>query len=693
MKKTNTIILLLLAAMLISCAERTNIVTADKALTDLNLSVNLGTRTATDPNAVNAEEAIYSARLIVVGTVKGNANYQKVTCNKYFSAADIGADQIIRARTRTGVSDIYLIVNEEARISTDVSLPTKPLDHIATLGDLEKATLVFPASPVVGGRHIPMMRCFRGVDILPDLTTHVGGDFEGGRVERMWAKVRVHFKSRDEDIAAGKLDLTGSVINSVELHSIPKHILLDEGQRYTDDLTAVDRLITKDYTLAKTIASDEQGYLFYLPEHILTSADRKSYLLVKGTIKGKQRTYRIYLGNNDKPKGDFNITRNQFYDYTGTVCSMGDGEIEIVMDVQPWNVVNSNGSVGEYLKLDKTTINLEYGARQSIVIKTNDVDKTTVSSTGNTRNLFDVNKSVANSTITVNLFANDTLTSVVTPAYDTFTITHGKITKTVTVNYRPHPLYLLAKGDLDAGGNDLGEQCLFINGGGGSGMMFRAASVIGIAVGMGGSPSFSQRIWFQPKTHTYTEIGDNIELVPPVVNTLAEYNQFPNNHPNPYYRQGFLHTPTAESVKAGIGDPCRLVGQTQAQIARGEFNTTWRLPKAGEIDYLWMNPRIVTSHADGGVYIGIKGVNERIAFFSFYPTTIYLLEKNPDKKGLTITATRYSYLTTGVFMPHIHAIEAVSTPESTCGNSYLHQGGFGGEGSLAMLYRVRCIRQ
>ncbi|MEG3048348.1 MAG: hypothetical protein RR872_06935, partial [Mucinivorans sp.] len=185
MKKTNTIILLLMAAMLISCAERTNIVTADKALTDLNLSVNLGTRTATDPNAVNAEEAIYSARLIVVGTVKGNANYQKVTCNKYFSAADIGADQIIRARTRTGVSDIYLIVNEEARISTDVSLPTKPLDHIATLGDLEKATLVFPASPVVGGRHIPMMRCFRGVDILPDLTTHVGGDFEGGRVERM----------------------------------------------------------------------------------------------------------------------------------------------------------------------------------------------------------------------------------------------------------------------------------------------------------------------------------------------------------------------------------------------------------------------------------------------------------------------------------------------------------------------------
>ncbi|MEG1671630.1 MAG: hypothetical protein RR278_06505, partial [Mucinivorans sp.] len=357
MKKTNTIILLLMAAMLISCAERTNIVTADKALTDLNLSVNLGTRTATDPNAVNAEEAIYSARLIVVGTVKGNANYQKVTCNKYFSAADISADQIIRARTRTGVSDIYLIVNEEARITTDVSAPTKPLDNIATLSDLEKATLTFPASPVVGGRHIPMMRCFRGVDILPDLTTHVGGDFEGGRVERMWAKVRVRFQSRDEDPATGKLDLTGSVINSVELHSIPKHILLDEGQRYADDLTAVDRLITKDYTLAKTIA-DEQGYVFYLPEHILTAADRKSYLLVKATIKGKQRTYRIYLGNNDKPKGDFNITRNQFYDYTGTVCSMGDGEIEIVMDVQPWNVVDSNGSVGEYLKLSKPNVEM-----------------------------------------------------------------------------------------------------------------------------------------------------------------------------------------------------------------------------------------------------------------------------------------------------------------------------------------------
>ncbi|MEG2319407.1 MAG: hypothetical protein RSC07_02960, partial [Mucinivorans sp.] len=236
-------------------------------------------------------------------------------------------------------------------------------------------------------------------------------------------------------------------------------------------------------------------------------------------------------------------------------------------------------------------------------------------------------------------------------------------------------------------------QVLFINGGGGSGMMFRGGSVIGVAVGMGGSPTFSQRIWFQPKTRTYAEIGDNIELVPPVVNTPAEYNQFPNNHPNPYYRQGFLHTPTAESVKAGIGDPCRLVGQTQDQIARGEFNTTWRLPKGGEIDYLWMNPRIVTSSADGGVYIGIKGVNERIAFFSFYSHSIYLLEKDKLKKGIPIPATRNFYLTTGTFSPHIHAIEAASIPEPTCGNSYIHQAGLGGEGSLAMLYRIRCIQQ
>ncbi|MEG1464832.1 MAG: hypothetical protein RSC11_08045, partial [Mucinivorans sp.] len=186
MKKTNKIILFLLATLLMGCAERLDEV-GDDALTDFNLSVNLGMRTPTDPNAVNAEEAIYSARLIVVGTVKGNANYQKVTCNQYFSAADISADRIIRARTRTGVSDIYLIINEEARETTDVSAPAKPLDYIATLSDLEKATLTFPASPVVGGRHIPMMRCFRGVDILPDLTTHVGGDFDGGQVERMWA--------------------------------------------------------------------------------------------------------------------------------------------------------------------------------------------------------------------------------------------------------------------------------------------------------------------------------------------------------------------------------------------------------------------------------------------------------------------------------------------------------------------------
>ncbi|MEG2243795.1 MAG: hypothetical protein RSC87_10015, partial [Muribaculaceae bacterium] len=198
--------------------------------------------------------------------------------------------------------------------------------------------------------------------------------------------------------------------------------------------------------------------------------------------------------------------------------------------------------------------------------------------------------------------------------------------------------------------------------------------------------SFSERIWFQPNTHSYDEIGNTTRLVPPIIDTNEDYALLPNAAK--FYSPEFIHNPTAESVKAGIGDPCRLIGQTQAQIAAGEFNNTWRLPNAWEIDGLWNNPRIVTRATSTGVYIGIKGVNTEIAFFSFYPKSIYLLTGAEP-----ITADRNCYLTSDPFIPHIHAIEIVKTPEPSCKNSYIHQAGLAWKDSYSWLYRVRCIRQ
>ncbi|MEG1935224.1 MAG: hypothetical protein RR141_04460, partial [Rikenellaceae bacterium] len=234
----------------------------DDTLTDSNLSVNLGTR-ATLP--IKPEEAIYSARLIVIGTAKGNENYQKVTCNQYFSATDIKEDRVLRVKTRTGVSDIYLIVNEERRNFPTSGLPADAttdnqaaetafratMDGIKTLDDLQKVQMMFPAKPEIEKKYIPMMRCFRGIDIKADLKTQVGGNVAGSQVEHMWAKLRVRFKSRDADAPNGKFDYTGSVINSVELRRIPKYVRLNEKQHYNDKdaLTPVDKLITKSYTL------------------------------------------------------------------------------------------------------------------------------------------------------------------------------------------------------------------------------------------------------------------------------------------------------------------------------------------------------------------------------------------------------------------------------------------------------------
>ncbi|MEG1635605.1 MAG: hypothetical protein RR388_08265, partial [Rikenellaceae bacterium] len=359
MRNINIIILFLLTTMFMGCTERLDGL-HDDTLTDSNLSVNLGTR-ATLP--IKPEEAIYSARLIVIGTAKGNENYQKVTCNQYFSATDIKEDRVLRVKTRTGVSDIYLIVNEERRNFPTSGLPADAtaddlaaerafratMDGIKTLDDLQKVQMMFPSKPEIEKKYIPMMRCFRGIDIKADLKTQVGGNVAGSQVEHMWAKLRVRFKSRDADPANGKFDYTGSVINSVELRRIPKYVRLNEKQHYNDKdaLTPVDKLITKSYTLKKDIAGSE-AYVFYVPENILTDTTRSSYLVVSGTIQNIPRTFRIYLGNN-VAAGDFNVDRNKFYDYTGTVCSIGEGMI-IQTKVTPWDEKPIAADVANFIK-------------------------------------------------------------------------------------------------------------------------------------------------------------------------------------------------------------------------------------------------------------------------------------------------------------------------------------------------------
>ncbi|MEG1650030.1 MAG: hypothetical protein RR277_09085, partial [Rikenellaceae bacterium] len=184
-------------------------------------------------------------------------------------------------------------------------------------------------------------------------------------------------------------------------------------------------------------------------------------------------------------------------------------------------------------------------------------------------------------------------------------------------------------------------------------------------------------------------------LVPPVVNTDEDYARLPDAAK--FYSSQFIDNPTAASVQKGIGDPCRLVGQTQAQIATGEFNKTWRLPKAGEIDGLWNNPRIISSSADGGVYIGIRGVNERIAFFSFYTTSIDLL----TGPGITTPFLGTKYLTANSLSPHIHDIHISPTPrpndpahpEIDYRQTHIWAHGLSGRIPLGYLYRIRCIRQ
>ncbi|MEG0815808.1 MAG: hypothetical protein RSF93_07705, partial [Mucinivorans sp.] len=401
MKKINIIASLILLFFGWGCVKQpgTPLCTADG---QYNLALDISRAVEKDDNSVGKEQDIVSARMIVIAKGDGNPQAGRVTYNHKFDASElVGAGKdVIKAFVRSGQSEVYLIINEP----TDNSAALNKIEH---LDQLQAAIINFPtAAHSVGSLVIPMVQSY-ATDIkpYPNVTT-VNTD---NGVERLWAKVRVRFKATDDKalIDAGYPNMTGTVVNKVQLHNVPEFsYVIAQDYPSTSALRADGQAITKDYTLTTTTTESAGAYYeFYVPEFLGASANRHSFLKVYTTQKDGSSRYYILDLKTTIAEQSFNLLRNTFYDITATIRGYGQGDIDVVTNVLPWNNVPSSPEVGEFLEIDKTTINLECETPQSFVIKVNDVSKTQINNTNNAKNKFEITSSVENGTITVKLLA------------------------------------------------------------------------------------------------------------------------------------------------------------------------------------------------------------------------------------------------------------------------------------------------
>ncbi|MEG0163336.1 MAG: hypothetical protein RR652_05315, partial [Mucinivorans sp.] len=390
-------------------------------------------------------------------------------------------------------------------------------------------------------------------------------------VERLWAKVRVRFKATNDPalIAAGYPDMTGMIINKVQLHNVPESSYVI-AQKYpsASALRADDAAITKNYTLTPT-ATESAGayYEFYVPEFLGTSANRHSFLKVYTTQKDGSSRYYILDLKTTIGKPSFNLLRNTFYDITATIRGYGQGDIDVVTNVLPWNNVTSSPEVGEFLEIDKQDKTITLGQETAIKVTTgNNLDLMSITSEkGNVtwrvvKEIDGGNQQDRKGTIFVSIKPEATSSEFVSDV-DKLTVKVGRFSQSVTLNHEPCMAQRFARGMLvsdGAGGVTIGapnsdpKQNLLFKFGRPMGMLSHAAGApLTLVYNTSNWPTASGII-FNPVAEPFYPAysGDNIDYMEKQIDA-----------------NGWGSTRDA-------GDVCRIMGRTD-----GHF---WRIPTQNE---------------------------------------------------------------------------------------------------------------
>ncbi|MEG2401571.1 MAG: hypothetical protein RSB34_01420, partial [Muribaculaceae bacterium] len=151
-----------------------------------------------------------------------------------------------------------------------------------------------------------------------------------------------------------------------------------------------------------------------------------------------------------------------------------------------------------------------------------------------------------------------------------FTIKHGRFTRTVTVSYRPHPGFLMAKGDLTY------KKSMFYLLPNEEATTIESQTYYGSCFKFGNLESFKNIDDGGIPEAPYSQYDAMFNL-----NSRYKYTDF-----EPEAGPFVVHN--IDKIWFGLGDPCRLVGLNWYDVLHGspDDNEIWRLPTADELKLL-----------------------------------------------------------------------------------------------------------
>ncbi|MEG2243739.1 MAG: fimbrial protein, partial [Muribaculaceae bacterium] len=211
----------------------------------------------------------------------------------------------------------------------------------------------------------------------------------------------------------------------ITTYNVPNYSYIFRQSSF-EELKKVSGFTLLDFTtidMAHSTATNEWTTTIYAYENPVATGTvnpekEATYLILKlpYTANGKlneENYYKIMVENPTPPAGmdKYATQANNLYDIVVTIKGFGGkvptvNGVDVVTTVLPWNKVSSEPIVGEYIKIDKTKIDLVYGTPQSFVIKVDKISKTQINNS-NSNNRLDITSSAENGTFTVKLLAND----------------------------------------------------------------------------------------------------------------------------------------------------------------------------------------------------------------------------------------------------------------------------------------------
>lgn len=389
--------------------------------------------------------------------------------------------------------------------------------------------------------------------------------------------------------------------------------------------------------------------------------------------------YKFYINDLADPTNPHKTISNTLYNVSVTVNGFGGAVpdingAQVKTTVLPWEgEVSQTDPVGEYLVVP-SSVDIEYGedckfdiqASYAVTLtKTN--PKITMTQAGKT----------------ITLRSNDMDTKVKTPNYDKITVKMGSLTKEIQVNYRPHPGYLMAKYNLTGNANGItttqGEVAVFVFDQANYGSYFKYGSVIPIKCYQTG-----------PLDPMYKST-DALWLPTGVTRPLT-WVSIPSQN-----SKFVVHT--LDGVRAGKGDPCRLIGLTNNDISSGRFdNGQWRLPTIKELKKIGNGPTITNAYWRNITEPEATNLHARYRYSDKFELFFPLAGASGDN-GIAVITPKLLH-TWGMWQANSIGLESGSDwYDAMSTNNHLTPSGgappfvVGGGSPLTKGHSVRCIQQ